>query len=80
MSDKLLTVDPTTRPGASDLLNTKEMRKWCSPKIEDDKKFLRKKLIDDLDFANQFKLEAEGYNYDFLESVSFTPLFWPTKS
>lgn len=70
LSEKLLVVDDKRRPSPSELLNAKEMRKWCSPKIEDDKIYLRKKFIDDLDFANQYKLEAEGSNYDFLESVS----------
>uniref|UniRef100_A0AC35G6D0 Protein kinase domain-containing protein n=1 Tax=Panagrolaimus sp. PS1159 TaxID=55785 RepID=A0AC35G6D0_9BILA len=76
ISEKLLVVDDKRRPSPSELLNTKEMRKWCSPKLEDDKVYLRKKFIDDLDFANQYKLEAEGSNYDFLESKDIPAEFY----
>jgi len=57
------------RVTASSLPKTPEMRKWCLAKVEDDKVYLRKKFIDDLDFANQSKLDPSGPNYDHLETV-----------
>lgn len=69
VSERLLTVRADERPTASDLIRSPELRKWCNEKLEDDKRYLRKKFIDEVDFSNQLKLENEGHNYDWLETV-----------
>uniref|UniRef100_A0A914CXQ0 mitogen-activated protein kinase kinase n=1 Tax=Acrobeloides nanus TaxID=290746 RepID=A0A914CXQ0_9BILA len=76
LSRKLLTVNIEDRETASSLPKTPEMRKWCLANVEEDKLFLRKKFIDDLDFANQCKIDTCVPNYDHLETKDIPPKFY----
>ena len=69
LSDHLLTVSAKRRATAASLPKTAEMKKWCLATVEEDSKFLRKYLIDEVDFANHLKLENDCPNYDALETV-----------
>lgn len=69
LSEKLFTVSPERRPKAADLIKLPEMVKWCCKTVEEDKKYLRKNFINEIDFSNRFKLEDGGANYDNLETV-----------
>ena len=71
LNDHLLTVNPKQRSSASSLLKTQEMKKWCLANVEADSAFLRSHFINEVDFANQMKLEADSPNYDALETVCF---------
>ena len=76
LSDMLLTAEDSKRPTPAQILKSSDLKRWCSPTVEEDKKYLRKKFIDDLDFANQLKLEADGPNYDALESKNIPAEFY----
>lgn len=47
------------------------MVKWCSKDVNNDKLYLRKYFINEVDFANFFKLEENAPNYNDLETVIF---------
>jgi hypothetical protein len=65
-----LTVRPEQRATAANLPGTPEMRKWCcGENVEKDCAYLRKYFINEVDFANQMKLETDAPNYDSLETV-----------
>ncbi len=69
VSDYLLSVSPEERATAASILQTPQMLKWCSKSVDEDKAYIRKHFIDEVDFANQYKLENTAANYDHLESV-----------
>lgn len=69
LNDHLLTVSPKKRSTAASLLKTPEMQKWCTSSVETDSAFLRAHFINEVDFANYMKLEADSPNYDALETV-----------
>ena len=70
ISEKLLTAKPEKRATAVSLLETPEMKSWCLAHVDEDKAFIRSKLINEVDFANRLKLEEDAPNYNCLESVS----------
>jgi len=76
VSDYLLTVSSVDRATAASLLKTPQMAKWCSKTVEEDKEHLRKRFIDEVDFANQYKLESSAANYDHLESKDIPAEFY----
>uniref|UniRef100_A0A914HM17 Fucosyltransferase n=1 Tax=Globodera rostochiensis TaxID=31243 RepID=A0A914HM17_GLORO len=76
LSDCLLTLTPKRRVTAAELPKTAEMKKWCLPTVEEDSKFLRKHLIDEVDFANHLKLESDSPNYDVLETKDIPAEFY----
>uniref|UniRef100_A0A914KUW3 Protein kinase domain-containing protein n=1 Tax=Meloidogyne incognita TaxID=6306 RepID=A0A914KUW3_MELIC len=76
LNDHLLTVNPKQRSSASSLLKTQEMKKWCLANVEADSAFLRSHFINEVDFANQMKLEADSPNYDALETKDIPAEFY----
>lgn len=69
LSDRLLTVKPEHRATAATLLKTPEIKQWCMNNIEEDAAYLRNYFINEVDFANQMKLDNDAPNYDALETV-----------
>ncbi|KAL7076674.1 hypothetical protein ACQ4LE_003754 [Meloidogyne hapla] len=76
LNDHLLTVNPKQRSSASSLLKTQEMKKWCLSNVEADSAFLRAHFINEVDFANQMKLETDSPNYDALETKDIPAEFY----
>ena len=75
LSDCLLTVSAERRATAASLLRQPEMGKWCGKTVEQDAEHLRRAFINEVDFANQMKLEQDAPNYDALETVGICVFF-----
>lgn len=71
LNEVLLNPLPQLRPSARQVLNNKRLLKWCSASVELDKAHLKKRLIDEIDFANKLKIPKQGMNFDHLECVSW---------
>ncbi|KAI1708860.1 protein kinase domain-containing protein [Ditylenchus destructor] len=76
VSEKLLTAKPEKRATAVALLETPEMKSWCLAHVDEDKVFIRSKLINEVDFANRLKLEEDAPNYNCLESKDIPAEFY----
>ncbi|KAI1722676.1 protein kinase domain-containing protein [Ditylenchus destructor] len=76
VSEKLLTAKPEKRATAVSLLETPEMKSWCLAHVDEDKVFIRSKLINEVDFANRLKLEEDAPNYNCLESKDIPAEFY----
>lgn len=68
LSDYLLSTSNKNNSAAY-LLETPQMINWCSKNVIDDKLYLKKYFINEVDFANLFKLEENAPNYNSLETV-----------
>lgn len=68
LNDHILTVNPKKRMTAREIVESERFLKWCSKSITEDKLYLKKKFIGEIDFSNRQKLDVEGSNFDALES------------
>ncbi|KAI6234489.1 Mitogen-activated protein kinase kinase kinase 4 [Aphelenchoides fujianensis] len=76
LNDHLLTVDPADRLTARGILESERFLKWCSQTVGEDKKFLQKHFIGEIDFSNRQKLATDGINFDCLESKNIPAMFY----
>ncbi|VDM23715.1 unnamed protein product [Toxocara canis] len=76
LSDKLLNIDAEARATAQQLLDCSLMKKWCYADLDQDKSYLVRKFIHELDWPNRFKLETDGYNYDACEAKDIPAEFY----
>ncbi|KAI6226547.1 Mitogen-activated protein kinase kinase kinase 4 [Aphelenchoides fujianensis] len=76
LNDSLLTVDPADRLISGGILESERFLKWCSQTVVEDKKFLQKHFIGEMDFSNRQKLATDGINFDCLESKNIPAMFY----
>jgi hypothetical protein len=76
LNDHIFTVDPTLRLTARGILDSERFLQWCSLSVMDDKLYIKKKFIGEVDFANREKLAVEGNNFDALESKNIPAEFY----
>ncbi|VBB25391.1 unnamed protein product [Acanthocheilonema viteae] len=69
LNDTMLNFDSSTRPTAKQILESYLIKKWCNENLEQDKNYLVKLFIYELDWQNRSKLDIDGYNYDACEAV-----------
>uniref|UniRef100_F1L0Y3 Serine/threonine-protein kinase Nek7 n=2 Tax=Ascaris TaxID=6251 RepID=F1L0Y3_ASCSU len=76
LSDKLLNIDAESRATAQQVLDSSLIKKWCFSSLDEDKSYLVRKLIHELDWPNRFKLESDGFNYDACEAKDIPAEFY----
>ncbi|KAI6203676.1 hypothetical protein M3Y94_00584100 [Aphelenchoides besseyi] len=76
LNECIFTVDPADRLSASGILQSTRFLKWCSETVPEDKEYLRKHFIGDIDFSNRQKLATDGINFDCLESKNIPAEFY----
>lgn len=76
LNDHIFTLDPTKRLTARGIVESERFLRWCSPSVGEDKRFIKKKLIGEIDFANRQRLSVEGSNFDALESKNIPAEFY----
>ncbi|CAG9533443.1 unnamed protein product [Cercopithifilaria johnstoni] len=68
LNDTMLNLDPSARSTAKQILESHLIKKWCNKSLEQDKNYLVKRFIYELDWQNRSKLDADGYNYNACEA------------
>nr|CRZ22491.1 Bm8560 [Brugia malayi] len=76
LNDTMLNLDPSARPTAKQILESHLIKKWCNKSLEQDKNYLVKRFIYELDWQNRSKLDADGYNYNSCEAKDIPADFY----
>ncbi|VDN00764.1 unnamed protein product [Thelazia callipaeda] len=76
LNDTMLNVDPNARFTAKQILKSSLIQKWCNESLEQDKDYLVKHFICELDWQNRLKLDIDGYNYNACEAKDIPADFY----